>query len=111
MAHIEDVESLPVGFYFGDHLVRDVELHMVAVGTHDRLRKSDRRVAPRPMKCRLEDHLFRGIALRLVETSRRFGLAEHVGHTVIADAIAGAKISVRVVVEGAPANASGILRI
>ncbi len=63
------------------------------------------------MERRLEHDFFRGIALRLVEARRWLGLAENVGDAVIADAIAGAEVSVSVVVKGAPADAAGVLRV
>ena len=68
-------------------------------------------VAARPMERRLEHDFLGGIALRFVESRGWLGFAEDVGDAVIADAIAGAEIAVRVVVEGAPADASGVLRI
>ncbi len=54
---------------------------------------------------------FGGIALRFVEAGGGFGLAEDIGDAVIADAVAGAEVGMRVVVEGAPADAAGVLRI
>jgi len=49
--------------------------------------------------------------LATCRTRRQAWFAEDIGDAVIADAVAGAEISVRVVVEGAPADATGILRI
>ena len=63
------------------------------------------------MKGGHQDDLLVGIALRTIETCGGLGLAEDVGDAVIADAVAGAKVAVGVVVEGAPANAPSILRI
>src|SRR5439155_11130090 len=51
------------------------------------------------------------ITLRLVEASRGFRLTKDVGYAVIADAVSGPEISVRVLIKGAPANTAGILRI
>src|SRR5580704_7133289 len=63
------------------------------------------------MECWLENDLVLRIALRFVETRSRLGLAENVADPVVADAIAGAKVRMRVVVEGAPADAARILRV
>ena len=63
------------------------------------------------MESRNEDDFLIGVALRTVETCCRLGLAEDVGDAVVADAVAGAEVGVGVVVEGAPADAAGILRI
>ena len=63
------------------------------------------------MEGRLEDDLFGGVALRFVEASGGLGLAEDVGDAVVADAVAGAEVGVGVVVEGAPADAAGVLRV
>ena len=49
--------------------------------------------------------------MRLVEAGGRLGLAEDVRDAVVADAVAGAEVGVRVVVEGAPADAARVLRI
>ena len=104
-------EAFVVGVGFHHQHVCDIELQVVAVGTHNCLRKSDRCVASRPMKCRLKHYFFLGIALRFVEPGCRFGLAKNVGYAVVTNPIPGAKISMGVVVEGAPANAPGVLRI
>src|SRR6185437_6935415 len=45
------------------------------------------------------------------EAGGGLGLAEDVGDAVIADAVAGTEIGVGVVVEGAPSDAAGVLRI
>ena len=58
-----------------------------------------------------EDDLFFGIALRFVKGTGRFRFAEDVGDAVEADAVAGTEVRVRVVVEGAPADAAGVARI
>jgi hypothetical protein len=58
-----------------------------------------------------EHDLLVGIALRFVETSSGLQLAENVRNSVVADAIATAEISVRVVVERAPTEAAGELRV
>ena len=84
---------------------------MIAVGTHNRLRESNGRVASRPMESRLEHNFLCWVALRLVETRGWLGFAEDVGHAVIADAIARAEVAVGVVVKGAPADAPGVLRV
>ena len=55
--------------------------------------------------------LFGRIALRFVESRSRFRLAENVGDTVIANAVAGAEITMGVVIEGAPADAACVLRV
>jgi len=60
---------------------------------------------------RHEDNLFIRIALRTIESSRWLGLAEDVRDAVVADTVTGAEIGMSVVVEGAPADASGILRV
>ena len=104
-------ELFSIGIGFRDQFVGDVELQVVAIGADDRLGESDRCIASRPMERGFEHDLLRGIALRLVEPGGGLGFAENVGDPVIADAIAGAKITVRVVVESAPADAAGILRI
>src|SRR5271169_6438366 len=84
---------------------------MVAVGADDRLRESDGCVSPRPMKRRFQHNLFGWVALRLVESRGWLWFSEDVGDTVIANSIAGAEIAVRVVIEGAPSDTAGILRI
>jgi len=58
-----------------------------------------------------ENHFFRRIALRTIESRRRFGFAEDVGYAVIADAVSRSKVGMGVVVECAPADSSGVLRI
>src|SRR5215469_1006299 len=85
-----------VGVGFGNQLIGNVELHVVAVGADHGLRKPDGGVAAGPVKRRLEHDLLCWIALRLIKTGCRFRLAEDVGHAVVADAIARAEISVGV---------------
>src|SRR6516164_2533826 len=102
---------LPIGIRFGDQLIADINLQMVAVGGHDGSRKTHRLIASGPMKGRLENDFFLGITLRVVKTGGWFGLAEYIHHPVIANAIAGTKIAVSVVVEGTPAEPARILRI
>src|SRR5215469_12938830 len=63
------------------------------------------------MKGGLENNFFLRIALRFIESRRGFWLAEDVRDPVIADAVTGAEISVRVVIKRAPADAAGVLRI
>ena len=58
-----------------------------------------------------QDDLLIGVALRAVEAGGGLGLAEDVGDAVVADAVAGAEVAVGVVIEGAPADAAGVLRI
>ena len=91
--------------------VAEIELEVVAVGADHHLRKTDRLIAARPVEGGFEDDLFRGIALRLVEAGGGFVLAEDVGDTVVAEAVARAEVGMGVVVEGAPADAARILRI
>src|SRR5271169_94215 len=62
------------------------------------------------MECRFENDFFLGLALRFVKARSRFGLTENVADAVVADTVAGAEIGMRVVVEGAPANAARVLR-
>src|SRR5271165_392075 len=102
-------ELLPIRVYVRDQFIGNVELEMVAIRANDRLGKADGGIAARPMKRGFEDDLVGGIALRLVETGGGFRLAKHVRDAVVADAVAGAEIAVRVVVEGAPSNAARIL--
>ena len=56
-------ELFPVGISLRHHLVRDVKLHVIAVGTYDGLREPDGGIASRPMECRFQDDLFRRVAL------------------------------------------------
>src|SRR5581483_8989902 len=46
-----------------------------------------------------------------IKSCRAFRFAENIKHAVIADAVARAKIKVRVVIKRAPANTTRILRI
>src|SRR6202043_1234396 len=52
-----------------------------------------------------------GIALCLIESSGWLWFAKDVGDTVVADAVARSEVGVGVVVECAPPDAPGILRI
>lgn len=49
--------------------------------------------------------------MRFVKSGSWLGLAEYISDAVVTNAVARAEISVRVVIEGAPADAAGILRI
>src|SRR6202044_945089 len=49
--------------------------------------------------------------LGAIESACRFEFAKNIRHAVVADAIAGTEIGVGVVVEGAPTDAAGVLRI
>ena len=49
------------------------------------------------------------IALTGIDRRRQFGVAEAVQHTVVADAVPGAKVLVSLVIEHAPAEAPGVL--
>src|SRR6266536_74065 len=102
---------LAVRIYVGHQRVVNIELEVVAVGTDDRLRESNGRVASRPVKCRLQHDLFRRVTLRFVESRGRLWLSEYVGDTVITNAVTRTEIAVRVVIEGAPADPASILRI
>ena len=100
-----------VGADFRHQLVRNVEFQMIAIRTDDGLGEADGFIAAGPMEGRLEDDFFFGIALGLVKAGGGLGFAENVGDAVIADAVAGAEVAVSVVVKGAPADASRVLRI
>ena len=91
--------------------VAQIELQVVAVGADDGLGEADGLVAAGPVEGGLQHDLFCGIALRFVEAGGGLGLAEDIGDAVVADAVAGAEVGVGVVVEGAPADAAGVLRI
>src|SRR5450631_2823534 len=64
-----------------------------------------------PMEGGHENNFLRRIALRTIEPRSRLGFAEDVRNAVITDAVARSKVGVGVVVERAPPNAAGILRI
>ena len=96
---------------FGDEFIRDKKFEVITVGENNGLGEADGFVATSPVESGLENNFIRRLALGLIKTRSSFGLAENVGDAVIADAVAAAKIGVRVVVEGAPADAAGILRI
>ena len=49
------------------------------------------------------------VTLTGIDRSRQFGVAEAVQHTVVADAVTGAKVLVGLVVEHTPAKAPGVL--
>src|SRR5450755_1374851 len=63
------------------------------------------------MKRRFQHDFLRRVALRFVESCGGLGFSEHIRDAVITNTIARTKVAVRVVVEGAPANTAGILRI
>src|SRR5258708_12208216 len=63
------------------------------------------------MKGWLHHNLLRGIALRFVKPRGRLRFSKYVGDAVITDSIARAEIAMGVVVECAPTNAAGVLRI
>ena len=113
------VKFSAVGIEFGDEgpgtcrvgVGAAIDLEVITVGAEDSFGEADRLVAARPVKCGLEHDFFSRITLRLVETSGRLGFAEYISHAVIADAVAGTEVGVGVVVEGAPADAAGVLRI
>ena len=91
-------------------LVRRVDFQMIAVG-EDRHRTRPgglRFIAVRPEESSFQNNFFLGLALRFVEIGGRFRNAKDVAAAVIADAVARAKIGVRVVIGGAPADSAGI---
>src|ERR1700760_3613003 len=59
-----------------------------------------------PVERGLENNLFFGVTLRLVESRRWLWLAEDIANAVIADAVARTEIIMRVVIECAPADAT-----
>src|SRR6185437_3111182 len=63
------------------------------------------------MESGLQNNLFGRVALRLIESRGGLGLTEDIHHPVIADAVARAKVRMRIVVKRAPSNATRILRI
>ena len=67
--------------------------------------------AVRPMERGFENNLSRGIALRHVKASSGLVLAKDIGDTVIADAVPCTEVRVCVVIEGAPTDAAGVLRV
>ena len=81
------------------------------------MREANRFVAARPMKSRLEHHFFFRIALRPIKSGSSLGLSKDVRDAVIADAIAGTEVGMRVVVESTPADvvsnvwASALVRV
>ena len=108
-------ELLAVRVGFGELLEAfaavEEELDVIAVRADEGHGEAGVFVVARPVECGLEDDLLFGVALRFVEAGGGLGLAEDVGDAVITDAIAAAEVGVRVVVEGAPADASGELWI
>jgi hypothetical protein len=105
------LELCSIRISLGDQLVIDVKLQVLAIGAENRLGKANRFVTARPVEGGLEHHFFGGIALRFVESCRRFRFPEDVRHSVITDAVPGTEIGMRVVVEGAPPNTAGVLRV
>ncbi len=93
------------------HLLAVYILEVLAVRAHQRLREADDSSLARPVERRLQHDLFVRVALRFVKARGGFRLAENIGDAVVADAVARAEIRVGVVVEGAPADAAGVLRI
>jgi hypothetical protein len=65
-------------------------------------------VAPGVEEAGLDDDLLLRIALRPVEPGGGLGQPEDVADAVVADAVAGAEIAVRGVVEGAPGDAARV---
>src|SRR5271170_2078385 len=104
-------ELAPVRVNLGDQLVIDIELQMVAVGADYSVAESDRFVSARPAERRLQHNFLLWVALRFIEARGRLGLAKDVSYAVVTNTVARAKIGMRVVIEGAPAKAAGILRI
>ena len=102
---------LPIRIHFRHHFAGNVNLQMVAVGADNRFRESDRLVAACPMEGGLQHNFILRLALRLVEPGSRLRLAEHIGDAVVANAVARSEVAMRVVIECAPANAAGVLRI
>jgi hypothetical protein len=88
-----------------------IELEVITVRADDGLGEEERLVAARPMEGRLEHDLLLRLALRLIEAGGELGFAKDVGDAVITDSVARAEVCVRVVVEGAPADSSGVLRV
>src|SRR5215813_7698032 len=110
MRQIAELGAIRVGF--GDQLFADVELDVVAVGTHYRVGERVGKVAPRrPDEAGLQHNLFTRITLRCVKAGGGLGQTEDVAYTVEAHAVAGTKVVMRVVVEGAPTDAARVLRI
>src|SRR5215472_336359 len=98
-----------IGIGFRDQLFADVELDVVAVGAHYRVGERVGEVAPgRPDEAGLQHNLFTWITLRCVKAGGGLGQTEDVAHAVEAYAVAGTKVVMRVVVEGAPSDAARI---
>ena len=106
----EVIELGAVGVEFSDEVpgccrvafVAHIELEVITVRADDGLGEAGGFVGVGPVEGWLEDDLFGGIALRFVEAGSGLGLAEDVSDAVVADTVAGAEVSVGVVVEGAP---------
>jgi hypothetical protein len=64
--------------------------------------------SPCDQKPEFQNNLFFRIALRFVETGRRFGYAEDIAHAGVADSVARAEIAVGIVVESTPGDASAL---
>ena len=108
-------ELLPVGVGLGERpetiTAIEKELQMIAVRTHDSSGEAGVLVVTRPVKRRFKHDLLVGITLRFIETGSGLRLAKNIRNTVVADAIAAAEVGVRVVVERAPSETAGELRI
>src|SRR6185369_8496312 len=100
----EIAEVLLVRIDVRHQTIADVDLQVLAVRANHRDVEALVAIAARPVKRGLQHDLFFWITLRLVKTSGRFRNPKDVRDAVIANTIAGAKISVRVVVKRAPAN-------
>ena len=101
----------PVGIDLRDQFVIDIELEMVAVGADHSGVESDRFIPARPAEGGFQHNFLPRVALRFVKTRGGLGLAENVSHAVVTNAVAGAEVEMGVVVESAPADAAGVLRI
>ncbi len=100
-----------VGISFRHQFIPNVEFQVVAVGTDYAFGKSDGFIPTSPVERRFEHDFIRRIALRFIETTGGLKFAEHVGDTVITDSVSTAKIRVCIVIERAPADTAGILRV
>src|SRR5690242_14475168 len=88
-----------------DKILADVDLEMLTIRRNHRDVETLVTIPARPVKRRLQDDLFRRIALRLVKSTGRFRNPENISNAVIANAIGGTEVRVRVVVKRAPSNA------
>src|SRR5207244_10678485 len=112
----------PIRISFEHQLVPDIKLQMITVRPNHRIACHESAIrGPNseaagpvtlrgPLKARLQNDFFFRIALSLVKVRRGFRQPEDVADPVIADAIAGAKVIVRVIVKSAPADPAGVLR-